>query len=106
MAKTVDSEAVDQAIEANIDSSNRRVSGELGITQSCEGHYIHDLGKSIRRYQNIAKLLTHSSISNLSLFYQLDSVLFSHKRLNCLIIWWMSHNSEFIRRNTNHIYEV
>ena len=48
--------------------STQRVSGKLSISWSSLAHYLHNLGKSIQsclncasHYQNIAKLLTHSS---------------------------------------------
>ena len=43
--KIEDSEAMFEAIETNLVSSTRRVSGELGISQSVVVSHIHDLFK-------------------------------------------------------------
>ena len=49
--KAVDSETVLQAIKANLASSDRRVSGELGILQfNVVGHF-HDFNKIIRNFR-------------------------------------------------------
>ena len=45
--KTMDSKVMLQAIETNLVSSTRRVSGELGISQSNIIHHLHDHSKSI-----------------------------------------------------------
>ena len=68
--KTVDSEAVFQAIEANPKSSTRKVSGELGISQSSVVRRLHDLGKSISELPNCASLIdpcsnTEASVNEL-----------------------------------------
>ena len=47
--KIVDSEAIVQAIEENLVSNSRRVSGELGISQTSVVRHLHVLGKSTRR---------------------------------------------------------
>ena len=63
----MDSEAVLQAIKANLASSSGRVSGKLSISQSdlvhdfCKKH--PELQNCASCYQNIAKLLTHVSIT-------------------------------------------
>ena len=62
-SKTVNFEAMIKAIEVNPGSSNQSVSGEFSILLSCVVYYLHDLSKScqiMHRYQNCAKLLTHS----------------------------------------------
>ena len=63
--KTMDFEVVFQAIEANLTSSTRRVSGELGFSHnSVIGHLHHHYKKypelpiCVTRNENIAKLLT------------------------------------------------
>ena len=74
----MDSETVLQAIETNPVGSIRRVSGELSISKSSVIRHLRLVDKSIRscwivshvtkilncasRYQNIGKILTHSSI--------------------------------------------
>ena len=45
-SKTMDSEAVFQATEANQMSSIQRVSGEVGISQSSVIRHLHDLDNS------------------------------------------------------------
>ena len=66
--KTVDSEVVCQAIEANLVSCTWRVSGKFGILQSILIRDLLNLGKRIQllncpsSYQNIAKYLTHPCI--------------------------------------------
>ena len=58
--KTVESEAMLQAIEANSTSSSRRESGKLSISQFRVVHHLHDLGKSIWSYRImlcVAKIL-------------------------------------------------
>ena len=45
--KTVESEAVHQAIEANLVNSTQRVSGEVGISQFSVVCHLHDFSKSI-----------------------------------------------------------
>ena len=52
-SKTVDSEIVFQAIEANLVSNTRRVSGELSISQSSVVHHLHDFSKNLRRSQTL-----------------------------------------------------
>ena len=65
----MDSETVLHAIEANLVSSIRRVSGDLSILQHIVVCHLHDLGKIFEDAalyllynQNIAKLLNHPSI--------------------------------------------
>ena len=53
--KSVDSNAVLQAIEANLASSSWRVSGKLDTSQSSVVCHLHDFSKNI---QNVAKLFT------------------------------------------------
>ena len=67
--KNVDSETVFQTLAENQESRIQRVSGELGISQPTVVRHLHGFDKKHRellnyasRYQNIAKLLTHSSI--------------------------------------------
>ena len=45
--KIMDSEAVLQAIEVNLEIGSQKVSGELGISQSSVVCHFHNLGKSI-----------------------------------------------------------
>ena len=47
-SKTVESKAVLQPIEANLASSTRRVSGELGTSQPSAVHQLHNLCESIQ----------------------------------------------------------
>ena len=56
-SKTVYSKAVLEDIEANLSRSTRRVSGELGTSQSSEDRYILDLGKCIKSYRIVHHLL-------------------------------------------------
>ena len=58
--KTMDSEAVFQAIEANLVNSTQRVSDELSISQSSMICYLNKLGKNIWSCQivpHISKIL-------------------------------------------------
>ena len=48
--KTIDSEAVLQAIEVNLVSSTRRVSGKFNTSQSSVVHHPHDCDKSNLSY--------------------------------------------------------
>ena len=65
MPRTMDSDAILQALEANSVNSDWRVLTKLNISQSSMVHYYRNLKKSIQScqvvscYQNIAKLLTH-----------------------------------------------
>ena len=54
-SKTMDSEAVPQAIEVNLASSTQRVSGKLIISQSNVVCNLHDLSKSMQ----ICQILPH-----------------------------------------------
>ena len=47
-SKNLDSEAMLQTIEANMESINQRVSGELSISQSSVSRYLRELSKSTR----------------------------------------------------------
>ena len=49
-AKTVDSEAVLKAIEADPGISTRGISGKLSISQSIVVHHLSDISKSIQSY--------------------------------------------------------
>ena len=77
-------------IDANLVSSTRSVSGELGISYSSEFRHLRDFGIKVSGaaklyltyYQNIAKLLTLHSIS-LSL-YSLLFLALSNNPLYCL----------------------
>ena len=62
--KTVHSEAMFQAIEANSMSNIRRISCDFSISQSTVVCHLHNLKlkNCASHYQNIAKLLTHPCI--------------------------------------------
>ena len=49
--ETRNSEAVFQAIESNLASNTRRVSGKLAISQSSVVHHLHDLNKIFQTWQ-------------------------------------------------------
>ena len=58
--KTIDSEAMLQAIESNLASNNKRISGELGFSQSRVVCHLHNISKSIWSYlivPHITKIL-------------------------------------------------
>ena len=55
--KTVDSEAMLPAIEANLASSTQRESNKLSILQSSVNHHLHDLCKSIKNCWTVLQVI-------------------------------------------------